>query len=204
MKILTSLVLFLLVQVSAIAASVTYAWDPSPETNVTYRLYYGLAHSAYAWTTNSPTTNVTVQGLQPTNTYYAAVTAVDATNGLESDFSNECIIFPGPEGFILVTANRRQTVTLTWQQSTNSGVTKYYVYYGKSTNLVDRLTTFVGAPTNTVTLNVPADANTLFCKLIASVGDEVSSGGFTNASWSAKLSLRWPAKAGTLRAESVE
>jgi hypothetical protein len=204
MKILSSLVLFVALQLSALAASVTFQWDPSPETNVAYRLYYGLTSRGYAWTTNVPSTNATVQGLDVTNTYYASVTAVDTTNGLESDFSNECILFPGPEGFILATANKRQTVTLTWQQSTNVGVTKYYVYYGKSTNKVDRLTAYVGAPTNTVTLPIPPGTSTLYCKLVASVGDELPSGGFTNASWSAKLSLRWPVTPGQLRLEAAE
>jgi hypothetical protein len=205
MKILSSLALFIALQLSALAASVTFQWDPSPDTNVSwYNFYYGLSHGSYAWNTSVHATNVTVQGLDPTKTYYAVVTAIETNGGLESDLSNECIIFPGPGGFVLATANKRQTVTLTWQPSTNAAVTKYYVYYGKSTNVIDRLTASVGVPTNTVTLAVPPGASALYCKMVASVGDELSVGGFTNVSWSAKLTLRWPANPGQLRLEAAD
>jgi Fibronectin type III domain len=75
------------------ASWVQLAWNPSPATNVgviNYNLYYGPASATY---TNSFSvgTNLTgsVSNLVRGSTYFFAVTAVCATNLLESDFSNE-------------------------------------------------------------------------------------------------------------------
>ena len=72
---------------------VQLAWDPSPTTGfgvLTYNLYYGPVSATY---TNSFSvgTNTTgsVSNLVRGATYFFAVTAVCATNGLESPFSNE-------------------------------------------------------------------------------------------------------------------
>jgi hypothetical protein len=94
---------------------------------------------------------------------------------------------------------KKETVTLTWQPSANANVTKYYLYYGKTTNVVDRLRTVVPAPLTTATVAIPVDTTTLYMRLVASVGDEVSANGFTNASFSAKLDLTWPGRSGNLR-----
>jgi hypothetical protein len=77
-------------------ASVTLAWDPSPDTNVAgYNVYYGPSSGNY---TNivSPgnTTNVTVSGLMVGANYYFVATAL-STDGLESDPSNEINYTPG-------------------------------------------------------------------------------------------------------------
>lgn len=72
---------------------VQLAWDPSPTTTmgvINYELYYGPASATY---TNSFSvgTNTTgsVSNLVRGSTYFFSVTAVCATNLLESDFSNE-------------------------------------------------------------------------------------------------------------------
>lgn len=69
--------------------NLTLAWDPSPDSNVVYKVYYGPASGVY---TNSvaagSATTVTVSNLMDAALYYFAATAVD-TNGLESEFSNE-------------------------------------------------------------------------------------------------------------------
>lgn len=75
---------------SASAASVTLAWDASPDASVTgYRIYLGVASGAY---TNAVVvgnvTNATLTNLTSGVTYYFAATAYDG-NGLESAFSNE-------------------------------------------------------------------------------------------------------------------
>lgn len=74
-------------------SSVQLAWNASLSTNVgviNYNLYYGPASATY---TNSFSvgTNTTgsVSNLVRGATYFFAVTAVCATNLLESDFSNE-------------------------------------------------------------------------------------------------------------------
>jgi hypothetical protein len=57
-----------------------------------YRLYYGTASRSYAQSPGSGlytgSTTVTVTGLSSGNTYYFAVTALDAAGG-ESGYSNE-------------------------------------------------------------------------------------------------------------------
>jgi hypothetical protein len=102
-KLLVLAILALLLLVSPCSAlgagptnsisSVSLAWDPSPTTTmgvINYNLYYGPASATY---TNSFSvgTNTTgsVSNLVRGSTYFFAVTAVCATNGLESDFSNE-------------------------------------------------------------------------------------------------------------------
>jgi fibronectin type 3 domain-containing protein len=75
--------------------SVTLAWDQSPSsTNYvigSYNLYYGPASGVYTNRVSvlgvTNTTNM-VTNLVRGATYYFAATAV-ATNGLESDYSNE-------------------------------------------------------------------------------------------------------------------
>src|SRR6266568_2298052 len=70
--------------------SVTLAWNPDTETNISnYNLYYGGASGVYTNSANvGNATNCTVAGLQSAATYYFAVTA-DNTSGLESPPSNE-------------------------------------------------------------------------------------------------------------------
>jgi len=72
------------------SASVSLAWDPSPDSIVSgYTIYYGAATRQY---TNSIdvglVTNAIVGNLNRGVTFFFAVTA-HTTNLLESDFSNE-------------------------------------------------------------------------------------------------------------------
>jgi hypothetical protein len=79
------------------AQTVTLAWDPSLDANVTgYRVYYGVASGVYTGQVSvSGTTRATVSGLIEGHTYYFAVTAHDAM-GLESLPSNEiAYLVPG-------------------------------------------------------------------------------------------------------------
>jgi hypothetical protein len=70
--------------------SITLAWNPDTETNISnYNLYYGGTSGVYTNSANvGNATNCTVAGLQSAVTYYFAVTA-DNTSGLESPPSNE-------------------------------------------------------------------------------------------------------------------
>jgi len=77
------------------SASVTLAWDPSPDPQVVgYRVYYGVASGNY---TNSAAvgavTNATLTGLVVGPTYYFAAKAFDGS-GAESIFSNETSYTP--------------------------------------------------------------------------------------------------------------
>lgn len=81
--------------VSTNRASVTLAWNASPDASVTgYNIYIGNVSGGY--TNSYPTGNVltyTVSNLMPTVTYYFAATARNAV-GLESPFSNEVSYTP--------------------------------------------------------------------------------------------------------------
>jgi hypothetical protein len=88
------------------AGSVRLVWIPSIDANVVgYNLYYGGASRTY--TNKIPIGNgssATISNLVEGGTYYFAATGYDA-NGVESDFSNECMYSvpmnaTGP-GFIL-------------------------------------------------------------------------------------------------------
>jgi hypothetical protein len=70
--------------------SVTLAWDPNTDPEVTGAImYYGNASRNYPYHTNlGNVTRATVNGLQAGLTYYFAVTATNSA-GLESDYSNE-------------------------------------------------------------------------------------------------------------------
>lgn len=91
----TVLFFLLCATLSASAASVTLAWDASPDASVTgYRIYYGVASGSY---TNSATvgnvTNATLTNLSSGVHYYFAATAYDGV-GNESVFSNETSYTP--------------------------------------------------------------------------------------------------------------
>jgi hypothetical protein len=79
------------------AASVSLAWTPSSDTNVTgYNIYYGTSSGNYTGkTTVANVSTITISNLTCGTTYYFAVTAFDST-GNESVFSNEAqFIVPG-------------------------------------------------------------------------------------------------------------
>lgn len=70
---------------------VTFAWDPSTDTNIAgYRLHFGPASRNYTITIDCGFTTLyrVVDVLLPGETYFVAVTAYN-TLGLESDYSNE-------------------------------------------------------------------------------------------------------------------
>lgn len=86
-----------------LAASVTLAWDPSPNAE-SYRLYVGIQSLKAGnppitfYPTAGNVTQYTIGGLNFGNTYYFAATALG--NGLESPYSNEVVyvaVPPGPE-----------------------------------------------------------------------------------------------------------
>jgi hypothetical protein len=74
----------------AIAATVTLAWDPNPESDVVgYRLYYGTTSRAYPNVTDvGKVTTSSVSGLVSGTTYFFAVTAYNSA-ALESAYSAE-------------------------------------------------------------------------------------------------------------------
>jgi len=99
--------------ISGFAASVTLAWDPSPDPQVVgYRVYYGVATGNY--TNSAPVgmvTTATLTGLVVGTKYYFAATAFD-TNGVESIFSNETSYTPVPSVNQPPTLNALVNVTI--------------------------------------------------------------------------------------------
>ena len=81
---------------SAYAADVSLAWDPSTSTDVVgYRVHYGSSSGSYGnFHTVGNQTTYTVSNLS-NGTYYFAVTAFD-TEGNESTYSNEVSAVLGP------------------------------------------------------------------------------------------------------------
>lgn len=89
--------IYALPTMSISAASVTLAWDPSPEPSLAgYRLHYGTTSGDYTDLLEvGNTVTATVSNLVGGTTYFFAATALDA-NGLESAYSSEISYTPPP------------------------------------------------------------------------------------------------------------
>jgi hypothetical protein len=107
-RILQILIAFFLATVSSFAASVTLAWDPNAEPDVTgYRVYYGTSSGVYTQSLDAGSaTTIAIPNLLDGTTYYFAVTAYN-TEALESAWSNEITYTPA------LSQNLPPTVTLT-------------------------------------------------------------------------------------------
>jgi hypothetical protein len=100
-------------------ASVTLAWNPSPDSNVTgYRLYYGTASHNYTNTVPADlSATATVAGLAEGATYVFAVTAINNL-GMESDYSNEIsytVPSTGPRLEVRIDPNQQVILRITGQ-----------------------------------------------------------------------------------------
>ena len=105
--------LFVFLPVSAWAARVTLAWNPSPSPNVTgYGVSYGAASGDYTAYIDAGTNLAwAVTDLVQGDTYYFVVSAYD-TNGDESPFSNEISYsVPDPLAFGITNEPTGETVT---------------------------------------------------------------------------------------------
>jgi hypothetical protein len=92
--LLTAMGLSLFMPGLARAFSLTLAWDPNTETDLTgYKIYIGYAPQKYSWIVDvGNRTNGTIADLVAGTTYYFTLTAYNS-KGHESGFSNE-IRFP--------------------------------------------------------------------------------------------------------------
>jgi hypothetical protein len=81
--------LLMVCAVQAHAASVTIAWDPNPEPNVRYVVYWGTQHLVYTNSAAAGTSlSYVINNLSPGVTYYFAVQAT-TVDGLASPYSDE-------------------------------------------------------------------------------------------------------------------
>ena len=72
----------------AYPASLTLAWDPADDLSDGFSLYFGLESGNYTEVIDvGPSTQYTISGLEPGQTYYFAITAYNSFD--ESDFSEE-------------------------------------------------------------------------------------------------------------------
>jgi hypothetical protein len=86
-RALIAVVALMLAPLSASAGQLTLAWDPSPDTNVTYTVYYGTSPGSYTQSVETTQTMHTVQGLSNGVRYYFVVRA--SAGGVLSAPTNE-------------------------------------------------------------------------------------------------------------------
>ena len=89
--VVLALALMLFIPAISIAAEVTLAWDPNPESEdvAGYKVYCGYSSGNYEINFNAGNqTTYTISGLESGQVYYFAVTAYNI-EGYESDFSEE-------------------------------------------------------------------------------------------------------------------
>ncbi len=115
--------------------SVELTWTPSPNPDiVAYNVHFGTeSHSYPDSVVFSDVSDVIIPGLAGGQTYYFAVSAINA-NGEESDLSNEAsYVTPGSGPLALHaqgTSPTSRDVELSWNPSPESDVYGYAVYYG--------------------------------------------------------------------------
>ncbi len=150
------IVLCMFSRASTWAQSVSLAWNPSPTPRVAgYDVFYGLASGNYTANNNAGTnTSFTIPGLTPGLTYYFAVLAYDACQGV-SPFSNEVTnTIPMPP---LITAGPLS-------QAANAGASAAFAVSAASTvpmifQWFDGATALSGATNATLTVPDVSDAN---------------------------------------------
>jgi hypothetical protein len=145
--------MFLLLSRTALAASVTIAWDPNTEADLAgYIVKYGDQSHAYTMQVNAGnTTKVTINSLQEGKTYYFAVQAY-TTTGTVSPLSDEVQAYislsnqvlapaapvrPDPSRFTSVPSADGRLATRVMSWTTVADAQAYYLYVGYSPGAKD-------------------------------------------------------------------
>jgi len=144
---------------SCFAATVTLSWDPNTEATLAgYKVYYkadtstlpfngtGAVEGASPINVNNQTT-ATVSGLDPTKTYYFAVTSYD-TSGVESSYSNIVTVLELYQPTTAITAPVNNStvsgiVSVVASVSDNVSVTKLEFYVNGILQATDTATPYV-------------------------------------------------------------
>jgi fibronectin type 3 domain-containing protein len=158
--------LVLQAQMPTNSAGVELTWNAVPnEGIVSYNVYYGTQSGSYDYSLNcGNVNNFLVQGLEPGQTYYFEISAVDAY-GNEDEFSNEAnspAAAPVPIYFqVQGTTVAMQAVNVSWRPSADTNVYGYAVYYGTQSGVFDNYVPFYDA-TNGVISGLAADTTYYF------------------------------------------
>ena len=144
MKISVLMLLLSAVCVFAQRTSVTFAWDPSPATNiVNYTIYFGKQSGNYkAFSVFGNVTNGTIE-LPDMAMYYFACTAKDA-NGNESGYSNEVSYSGAPPPAAIIIVETKTAANTNWTSIAQFPVT------ADSTNAIFRMRIQLANNTNNI------------------------------------------------------
>jgi chitinase len=159
LAVMFSWIVILCGQSTCFALNVLLKWDPNTESDLSgYKVYYKADTSSMpfdgtgAGGGSSPIdvhnqTTYTVNGLDPSRTYYFAVTAYN-NSGIESEFSNIVAIPESVAPVISITypgnnATLGGTVSVTAAASDNVGVTKVEFYANGTLQATDTSTPYV-------------------------------------------------------------
>jgi hypothetical protein len=121
---------FIFLPSAAYAASITLAWGPSPDVNVSgYRIYYGTESRNYTHHTDDVgnVTQYTINGLYKNAIYYFAVTSL-TDDGRESDFSTEVATSSELAGTAQLYARNRQVDSCEMQEESGDSVEVYMTF----------------------------------------------------------------------------
>jgi len=130
--------------------SVELTWIQSTSPNIVgYKVYYGTQSHQYSSSiTFASVSEATISGLADTQTYYFAVTAIDAS-GDESSPSGEAVYTTsGPVALDLQvqsTTAAFQAVLVSWTPSSDPGVYGYAVNYGTQSEVYTNSATYYGS-----------------------------------------------------------
>lgn len=134
------------------SVELTWVASSSPDI-VAYTVYFGTQSGVYSSSiTYGNVSDVTVSGLADGQTYYFAVTAVDANNN-QSSLSSEAV-FTTPEGGssdlqVQDSTNALNAVNVSWTANSDADTYGYVIYYGSQSGDYTNAVVFYGT-TNAV------------------------------------------------------
>lgn len=146
---------------SALANDIALAWDAVADTRVAlYEVHYGQGSGAYVASLDSATTEATITGLTPGETYFFAVRACDQARAECSEYSNEVssrIPAPAPEAAFSVNVTSGEAPLTVLFESQSTGTIDAYTWEfgdGGNSNAPNAAYTFSQPGVYSVSLSV--------------------------------------------------